>query len=44
MNSDLRKELEKRHVALLTILFGNKTDCPELDALGDMVGLQEVAG
>ncbi len=42
LNPELRQELEKRRVALLTILFGNKTDCPELEPLGDVVRLAEV--
>jgi len=34
--------LQARNVKMLTVLFGNKTECPELAPLGDVVNLKDI--
>ena len=36
------ERLKKRGVRLLTVLFGGKTECPELEPFGDVLQLQDV--
>ena len=42
MTEENREALRKAGVRLLVVLFGDRTDSPEFDALGDVVQLDEV--
>lgn len=41
LSEDNQEALHERHVRLLTILFGGKTDCPEFEPFGDVLQLND---
>jgi hypothetical protein len=44
MTEENQKQLKARAFRALTVLFGGKRECPEFEALGDVVQLEEVTG
>ena len=42
LSENNQEALHERHVRLLTILFGGKTDCPEFEPFGDVLQLENI--